>query len=336
VKFGRLKATPTFERNSTGSLAAIRYIAKNGWLIVSSTEWLRAGAGGAASRLRRAELTLDTDAVNLDANQPAGGSSGQPAASGGGTTGAEPSVGTPSPTGGKGGSPAGGATGTGTAGSSTGGKAGASAGGAAGVGTAGVGNASSTPTGGSAQGGASGVPTDLYSSCLDYCSASSRGVCPNPISIDECVTSCASELSGQSPACQYTAVSLLGCLTTVYQNSTGCTELEQLSVAKCGNLSDAYQSCAGTAAVPTPTPAPTCASSGSSDNGKCSVNLKCDNGAYYTVYCYQTNTDQSSCTCNTTAANGSGSGAVLTLNESVVFACYDSLAACGFPQLGLK
>jgi hypothetical protein len=66
------------------------------------------------------------------------------------------------------------------------------------------------------------------------------------------------------------------------------------------------------------------------------LNLKCTNGAYYTVSCTQTSANQSSCTCNASLPDGAATGAGFGLNENASFACYDSLATCGFPQIDLK
>jgi hypothetical protein len=80
----------------------------------------------------------------------------------------------------------------------------------------------------------------------------------------------------------------------------------------------------------------TCSSSGSSDNGTCNLDVKCTGGAYYTVFCDQTSSAQSTCTCSASFPDGSGTGASFSLNENATFACYDSLSTCGFPEIGAK
>ena len=286
-----------------------------------------AGCGGRS--------TFDSDALATDPDQPVAGSTTKPrpkpgdggsgnASSGGGQSGA--------PTGGKasvpaGGSPAGGTAGNGAAGDSS---------------TPSSGGASGSPMGGSpgaagaASGGAGGLDPLVSITCADYCNTSTHGPCPNGFPSSECVRSCVSELALQSLQCQKTGATLLSCLTTVYKNSSSCNEVEQLSRANCSPLFESYHTC--TAPVPVPAPQPplpvTCSSSGSSSNGKCSLDVKCNSGAFYSVACYQTSTEQSSCTCNASFPDGSGSGSSFGLNENATFACYDSLATCGFPQIG--
>ncbi|MEI9940686.1 MAG: hypothetical protein WDO69_26020 [Pseudomonadota bacterium] len=277
-----------------------------------------AGCGGRSS-------TLDSDDVNVEPSQPDGGSTGNAAPGAGGGAGHGPA---PVPTpGDKGGSPSGGATSVGSAGSAP------------------AGGASSA---GAASGGASAVDPATYSSCNNYCSAVTQSPCPNGLAPDQCTSSCLSDLGAQSLECQKTGQVLIDCLITVFKNSDGCAQVEDLTAAKCSGLLTSYQSCSRPipdpmpAPLPTPVPIPgplpaqTCSSSGSSGNGTCNLDVKCDSGAYYSVYCSQTSPAQSSCTCSASFADGSGSGSVFGLNENATFACYDSLATCGFPQTGLK
>jgi hypothetical protein len=299
-----------------------------------------AGCGGRSS-------TLETDGTTGDGNQPSDGSGatnpgagatgpgkdGSPAPGAGGQAGSPtagpPSVGTGARGGiaagstGVGGTSPGGTAGVGTAGSPAGG---AAVGGSAGIGTA----------GGSATGGAVGVAPSTYVSCANYCSTSTQGVCPNAISVDACTQSCLSEVGAQSPSCQKNAEGLLDCLTTAYQYSMSCSQFDELALTKCSALSATYQSCASAVLEPPPVASPGCSSSGSSSKNVCDLSVKCDSGAYYTVQCRQTNTGDSNCTCQAAVPGQPGVGAGFTLNESVTFACYDSLAACGFPQLGAK
>ena len=267
-----------------------------------------AGCGGRSSM-------LDPDAVSVEANQPAGGSTASPGSS---------TVGS------------GAKTGAGATGSAAAPRDKVPTGG-----SAGSGNAGSTPTpgergaAGAASGGASGFDPVTIGACNDYCIAGTQGPCPSLSSAAECASSCSSELLSQTLACQKLGSTLLSCLTTVYKNSNSCSEVDQLSAAKCSALFASYQGCV----APTPDPMPTqlaCSSSGSSSNGKCGLKVECTSGAYYTVSCSQTSPDQSSCTCNSIFPNGSGTGANFFLDENATFACYDSLATCGFPQVGAK
>ncbi len=286
-----------------------------------------AGCGGRSS-------TLDPDAVAIEANQPTGGSTGDGDTSASGTA-ANGNVGaTGSATSATGGKP--GSSGSGTAGSSAGG-------GTAGSAPAGGAPSAGSPSsGGAAQGGAVGIGAATYNSCNNYCSSTVQGRCPSNFSTDECISSCVSELSGQTPQCRRTAGSLLDCLTTAYQNSESCSQFDELSGAKCSGFSAAYQRCVGTgpyttpAPTPEPSPAQVCSSSGNSSDLTCDLSVKCNTGTYYLVSCYQTSSLQSSCTCSSGSPNGPSTGAGFSLNESVTFACYDSLAACGFPQIGAK
>jgi len=264
--------------------------------------------------------TLYPDAItDLAANQPSGGATGKPSTGG---SGASPSVGTGGAT------ASGGATSIGTAG--------APAGGNTSGGTAGV--AGSPSTGGAPAGGSAGLDSALLAGCKDYCSASSQGPCPIGFEAGQCMSSCTSEVTSRSAQCQMLIKSMLSCLTTVYDVGSSCDEVTQLSLAKCAPLLASNPSCfaPNSNPPPPPDPAPTCSSSGNSSNGTCNLDVKCTTGAYYTVSCYQTGTAQSSCTCNASLPNGAGTGASFGLNENATFACYDSLAACGFPQIGAK
>ena len=322
--------------------------------------------------------TLEDDALTAaEANQPSGGSSGA-ASNGAGGTAAHGNVGNSGPaTGGKGGSPTAGAAGAaassgtpsggasygGVAGVGTGGatpSGGASSGGAAGIGTAGaapsggassggaagVGTAGASSggaagvgaAGGASSGGAAGAGSSFYGSCANYCTVTSHGPCPNSLSRDECAWSCIREVSQQSPACQSNANALLDCLSTAYQNSTSCSQFDELAYAKCSAFSATYQRCAKSSGShpPEPEPEPTCTSSGNITSNSCSLNMKCTNGAYYSVSCAQTSAATSDCTCVATLPGGASSSAGFGLNESTTFACSDGLATCGFPQIGAQ
>jgi len=277
-----------------------------------------AGCGGRSS-------VLEPDSASIAANQPAGGSTATPPpnASVGATGNASSSGGKGLPTGGNSGVPAGGRSSSGSAGSAAAGGSISGAGGAA----------------GSASGGSAGLDSAAFSKCDDYCTASAQPrPCPSGFSPLECTSSCTSELSAYGPECQGLGIALLDCLTTVYKHSSSCSEVDRLSLAKCSALFTSYQACVAPTPHPVPTPDPppllTCSSSGSSSNGKCSLDVKCTSGAYYSVSCYQTGADQSTCTCNASFPDGSASGGNFGLNENASFACYDSLATCGFPQVG--
>jgi hypothetical protein len=298
-----------------------------------------AGCGGRSA-------TLDTDAFSVEANQPsASGSNGKGTGSASATgAGSAPNSGSSGiPSAGGSGTPSSGSGGTSSgSGAAPGSSAGSSPNPGTWTGRAGSSSAGGAPSGGPAGGSASGgAPTVFLNSCADYCSTTMQGVCPSQIPLDECQSSCASELSNQSLQCQRTASALLDCLTTVYRNSSNCADVAQLSVAKCAELEASYVRCSGPATNPVPTPAPqppipVCSSSGNSGNGACSLDVKCTNGTYYSVACRQTSPTQSSCSCSSSSSSGSASSVGLSLNESITFACYDSLAVCGFPQIGAK
>ena len=275
---------------------------------------------------------IDPDAVTIAANQPSETTSG----GGTGATSGNSATGSATASGGKSGVPAGGsatgaASGVGTAGSSSTPSGGSSSGGSS---SGGAGAA------GAATGGSTSTEPSFVRSCNSYCSVAAQGPCPSGISSTECLASCVNELSRQTLLCQTYGEGLLRCLTAVYTNSNSCGEVDQLSLAKCSSQFTTYQNCSGPGSTPvpppTPTPMVTCSSSGSSSNGKCNLDVKCTSGAYYTVSCYQTGPEQSNCTCNASLPNGTGTGANFGLNENSTFACYDSLATCGFPDIGAK
>lgn len=256
--------------------------------------------------------TLDPDSIGFSPNQPSGGSAADPGAGGSAAT---PSVGTSGTSSvGNGGQPVGGNTSNGAAGGAAQG-------------------------GHSASGGSTSIEPDIIEACTRYCNAQAQGPCPEQIPRSNCVASCEGELLGRGPQCRSIARSLLGCLSMAYESSSTCLEPEQLIGAKCSNWLAGYRSCADDRAPePVPMPKPstqlTCSSSGNSSNGKCNLDVKCTNGAAYSVRCYETSPDQSNCSCDARLPNGTGSGAGFGLNEGATFACYDSLATCGFPQIG--
>lgn len=293
---------------------------------------------------------LDPDAVYLYPSRPSGSST-----SDGSKSGSKPNtgIGTPgSSNGSKGGAPAsstggtsagstgggpaaGGTSGVGTGGSGTGGS------GTGGSGTGGIGGtAGSTPAGGSSAGGApgaggaTGLDPWVASRCTEFCSPKAQAACPSTVSSTDCAAACQAEFADTGPSCQKAGGVLLECLTTVYQNSKSCGDVAQLSLAKCGSLFADYQSCDPTMKpelMPTPDPS-TCSATGSVAAGKCGVDVMCESGAHYNVYCYATSPDQLSCSCNATYPDGSATGSSFGLNENEAFACEDSLSLCGFPQ----
>jgi len=270
-----------------------------------------------------------TDGATNDAGTGAGGSKGGSTAAGGSTA--------------KGGSTAAGGTAAASGSAATGGttpvagaagKAG-SGGTGAGVGTGGSAQAGAPSAGsaGSASGGATSV--DPFG-CTNYCSLFTQGPCPSGNSNDECTSSCVSELRSQTAQCQATASSLLSCLIAVYQNSNSCNQVDTLSLAKCSTLAQAYQGCI---IVPPPPPDPPppppplgCATASSNSGRMCSIDMKCRNGTYYSVYCYEFDKYQSTCTCQVNYPDGSASGSSIGLSEGSQFACQDALSSCGFPQ----
>lgn len=299
-----------------------------------------AGCGGRSS-------TLSPEGA-IGADQPSGGSTAGPPSAGG--SGAQTSGGSGAPAnGGKAGAPSGGSSsgGSPSGGSSSGG--GSPSGGVAGVGVGGTATGGVGTAGSAGAGGSSGLDPAVAASCINYCNASTRPPCPSGLSVPECAAACSSELSQQNFRCQKVGGGLLECLTAVYNNSKSCTDVDQWAFAKCSTLFARYQDCLGPDVNPPPPPPPppplppppppvplTCSTSGSSSNGKCTLDVKCTGGAYYNVSCYQTSPDQSSCSCSASLPDGSGSGASFGLNENATFACYDSLAACGFPQVGAQ
>jgi hypothetical protein len=284
---------------------------------------LLAACGG-----RSTTLGPDADGTRAGSNQPTSGSTGSPS-TGAGATGAKGSVEpTGSGAGGNGGTPAGG-----------GAAAAAATGGTAAGGVSGAAAAPGTASGGAPQGGASGIPPSAHESCNQYCRLTAAGACNDSgLTINQCLQSCVSELGAESPQCQSKAFSLLDCMAAVYQSSSNCEQVNELTNQRCAGSFDAYESCRNSPLEPPPAPppAPVCSSSGSSSTGSCTLKVQCTNRASYSVACYQTSPEQSTCTCNADFADGAGSGASFGLNEDATFACYDSLAACGFPDLGLK
>ena len=280
---------------------------------------------------------LDPDAI-VQGNEPSAGGSTGKGTGAGSTTGAGATTGAGTATG-SGAGPAtnsGGASGASGSGPSSAGapaQGGAPAGGAAGTGTA---------WGGASTGGAAtNIDPSPPGNCKTYCSVTTEGACPTFDSFSDCFSTCVQELNGQSLACQTNAAALLGCYTTAYQNGSNCAEIDQLFGTKCSGLALRYRSCFDQDVPPVPVPvpappAPTCSAYGSSGGGACSLGVKCDSGAYYSVSCYAVGPAQSSCTCSSMSPDGSGSGGTFTLNENVDLACYDSAAACGFPQSNLK
>src|SRR6478735_1744218 len=170
---------------------------------------LLAACGGRSS-------TLDPDGVYLEPSRPSGGSTSQPA----GGSGAKAGVG------------AGGAT-------STGGKSGVptpAGGSSASGGTAGAGVGTSTGSAGAsgtASGGSAGLDPTTFAYCTAFCNVSTQGACPSGTTSAECSAQCASELAGESPECRQIASSFLACLTTAYEKSRNCTEVDQSSVDAC-------------------------------------------------------------------------------------------------------
>lgn len=240
---------------------------------------------------------------------------------------------------------AGNAPGAGSTTSSGGGATGSGASGAAMPGTPAKGGGGpaggATSSGSAGSGGAASIAPSAATACNGYCGVTTEGVCPAFGSFKECYSACLEEVGPQSVACQANASALLSCFTTAYQNGTNCAEIDQLYVAKCSDLALTYRSCIDPGPTPVPVqppppPAATCSTFGNSGNGFCSLGVKCDNGAYYTVSCNAASTGQSSCSCSSISPDGSGSGSGFVLNESVDVACYDSFAVCGFPQRGLK
>jgi len=237
---------------------------------------------------------------------------------------------------GSGGSSTGGAAQAGSSGSSTGGSAQAGSSGSSTGGSAQAGSSGSS-TGGAAQGGGTALDPYARSVCNDYCKATSQIPCPGTsFPFLQCTSACINEVI-HSPQCEKPAEILLSCLTTVYQNSKTCSQADDLSAAKCSALSAAYQDCVSANPDPVPPPVPppasACSSYGSSSSsGNCDLGVKCDNGAYYKVSCAQSSSVASSCTCFSSSADGTSTGSSFNLNEGVAFACYDSLAVCGFPQ----
>jgi len=280
---------------------------------------------------------LDPDAtVMIDTNQPSGGSASKPGTGIGATAG----------------------TGAGGSGTSSGvGASGGTAptvkppllpppppppvssGGAQGIG--GTGSAGMAPSAGAStgRGGSTGigeVDDWAFTNCITYCNTSAPAQpCTSGLSSAKCASACTAQLGGLDLACQKVAGNLLACLTTVYQNSRNCADVQQLSSAKCSNWFASYDLCAGNSQVPPPPP-PACSGYGSNGNGKCVIQMKCENGARYTASCYEANPGQSNCTCDGTLPDGSAIAEGFGLNEGALDACDHSLAICGFPHYGLK
>jgi hypothetical protein len=176
-------------------------------------------------------------------------------------------------------------------------------------------------------------PEVLTDNCDGFCKADITSACPTMSSFAECKKQCISELASRSPQCQFVGIDLLGCLYGVYQNNDCSNNFDQLARARCAGDQDAYQRCIATSTAP----GPTCGTSGHfDDNGNCTLLAKCGDGAHYNVSCSLTSSFKSDCSCSAVFADGTSTTVGFTLVERSTAACENTLAACGFPGLGLK
>jgi hypothetical protein len=158
-----------------------------------------------------------------------------------------------------------------------------------------------------------------------------------------CTSSCTSEL-GSSDLCLQLGQAVMSCYLPIFERMRGrCANIDQIVANQCGTQLEQFQQCSD---LPTPAPPPIpipppppppppaadCSSSGSTSALSCNLTSKCVDGSFYVVDCKQLSPDLSSCTC-TAGNSNSGSGGQFTLNESVAFACYDGVSACGGPAI---
>jgi len=159
------------------------------------------------------------------------------------------------------------------------------------------------------------------------------------------VSSCTSEL-GASPLCLQLGQAVINCFLPFIQGGgQRCNNVDTYAQAQCAQQLDQFQQCSDSA-TPTPTPVPVpvplpipepaanCSSAGSSTGVTCDLTSKCVDGTYYMVNCKQGSPTESFCTCQTGNGSGASAGGGFTLNESVAFACYDAVSACGGPIPG--
>ncbi|HET7540291.1 MAG TPA: hypothetical protein VFK05_10490 [Polyangiaceae bacterium] len=189
-------------------------------------------------------------------------------------------------------------------------------------------------------GGSAGRPDGLVQNiaieCSDYCDAAAQAPCPSWVQGPDCLRQCDEELGPRCWVCQRAGANVLSCLLVAFVNSDNCADIERIVETRCAGLPETYQSCVDPKPTPKPTPS-SCASSGSLDNGNnCTLNVKCDTGAYYQASCFATKPFESSCSCVARSPDGSSTSVDFSLNEQGALACEDTLAACGFPTSGLK
>jgi hypothetical protein len=251
----------------------------------------------------------------LGSSEPAAGSTGV-----GGSSGSTAPH--PTPSGGASSTPAGGAPSTGTG---TGVAGGVATGGSSGI------------AGGATGGEAGTINGAAVAACANFCSQFTQRNCPGQNNdTPSCTASCAAEV-GSSDFCFQLGQAVMSCFLSIIQSSPRqCNDdvLEQ----KCAPELQQFEQCAdSTAPAPTPAPVPIpepaadCTSNGTSSGLTCNLTSKCNDGSYYLVNCKQSSPNESVCSCESGSGSGASAGAGFTLNESVAFACYDGISACGGP-----
>ena len=216
----------------------------------------------------------------------------------------------------------------------------AAAAGAATAGSAPQGGAPATSTPGSPAIGGVGGSTSVGSGdpralpiCAKYCSATTVTSCPGGLaSFGTCFPDCISQVSS-FPQCEELAAALVDCFV-----AAGSADSEQCSALKtpanCAMLEASYKICSGSLApsepiiAPPPSPPPMCASAASGDGQSCSLDQKCNDGSYYSVYCKPAGPEQSFCICT----SNQGVNASFDLNERGALACSDAHVVCGLPD----
>ncbi len=156
------------------------------------------------------------------------------------------------------------------------------------------------------------------------------------------MSSCTSEL-GASALCLQLGQAVISCFLPLIEGSgPQCSAIDMYSQLRCSQQLDQFQQqqCSDSATPPPlpvpvppqiPEPAANCSSAGSTTGVTCDLTSKCVDGTYYTVNCKQGSPTETFCTCQAGNGSGASAGGGFTLNESVAFACYDAVSACGGP-----
>jgi len=208
------------------------------------------------------------------------------------------------------------------------------AGGATTGGSSGIAGAPSSGTGGS-----TGTTGSAAAACSNFCAQATNNCAGQFGNYPDCLSSCTGEL-GASALCLQLGQAVINCFLPLIQGGgRRCGNIDNYAQAQCAQQLEQFQQCSGSAPTPVPVPVPLpvpvpaadCSSAGSSTAVTCDLTSKCADGTYYMVNCKQGSPNESFCTCQTGNGSGASAGGGFTLNESVAFACYDGVSACGGP-----